>query len=135
MSFKKAWKKARDGKIVMRQIGSGFKRYLIISPAGNVRIRSIFEKVPGIEREDLLCVDDLCSKEWVIIVPPKTIDDIKCDRCGKPAEFNEGGGNCPECGADLCFDCGQWSADEDDGRCGQCQNGSSNNKQEIKKEN
>jgi hypothetical protein len=31
-----------------------------------------------------------------------------CDRCGKPADFDKCGGNCIECGDDLCTECGQW---------------------------
>ena len=36
--------------------------------------------------------------------------NIKCDRCGKPAEFLGEGGNCPECGDDLDIHCaGNWT--------------------------
>ena len=33
--------------------------------------------------------------------PSEYLNEIKCDRCGKPAMFDENGGNCPECGDDL----------------------------------
>ena len=51
-----------------------------------------------------------------------SINDIKCDRCGQPADFAYGkGGNCLECGDDLCISCaGNWH--DDDGICDQCFN-------------
>jgi hypothetical protein len=44
-----------------------------------------------------------------------SINDIVCDRCGESAEFADGeGGNCPECGNDLCIGCaGSWRERED----------------------
>ena len=50
------------------------------------------------------------------------INDIKCDRCGQPADFVYGeGGNCPECGDDLCISCAvDWH--DDDGICDKCFN-------------
>jgi len=50
------------------------------------------------------------------------MNDIKCDRCGQPADFYDGnGGNCPQCGDDLCISCaGKWYGD--DGICDKCYN-------------
>ena len=53
------------------------------------------------------------AKTWLAETenkPSETLDDIKCDRCGKPAMFRGEGGNCPECGDDLCIGCaGCWT--------------------------
>ena len=45
---------------------------------------------------------------------------IKCDRCGKDIthEINDEGGNCNDCGDNLCADCaGEW---DEWGHCGKC---------------
>jgi len=39
---------------------------------------------------------------------PVTLEDIKCDRCGERARFEADGGNCQECGDNLCADCALW---------------------------
>jgi len=52
-----------------------------------------------------------------------SIDDLICNRCGNNADFNKSGGNCPECGDDLCIECaGSWSetANDDDPGCAIC---------------
>ena len=47
--------------------------------------------------------------------PPKYMYELTCDRCGKLADFNNGGGNCPECGGDLCLACAKyWHETADD---------------------
>jgi hypothetical protein len=57
---------------------------------------------------------------------PEYLHEIKCDRCGKMADFENGGGNCGECGDDLCLDCaGSWTElakDDEPGHavCAQC---------------
>jgi len=46
-------------------------------------------------------------------------DEIQCDRCGQPAHFDDKGGNCPQCGDDLCIACAErWHDDE--GICDRC---------------
>ena len=58
--------------------------------------------------------------------PPESLHEVKCDRCGKLADFESGGGNCAECGDDLCLDCaGRWTElakDDEPGHavCAQC---------------
>jgi len=39
-----------------------------------------------------------CIRQWQPVADgcPETLADIKCDRCGKPAEFDGNGGHCPE---------------------------------------
>jgi hypothetical protein len=42
--------------------------------------------------------------------PPRFPHEIRCDRCGEPADFNGKGGHCPECGENLCIRCaGTWT--------------------------
>ena len=50
-----------------------------------------------------------------------TINDVICGKCKRPADFDNGGGNCPECGDDLCSNCsGGWIQMGDDCLCKQC---------------
>ena len=51
-----------------------------------------------------------------------SINGLLCDRCGQPARFDSAGGNCPECGDDLCIACaGHWHEEEEyNGLCDQC---------------
>ena len=47
------------------------------------------------------------------------LDEVHCDRCGQLADFLGEGGNCPECGDDLCITCAvAWHGDE--GICDRC---------------
>jgi hypothetical protein len=41
-------------------------------------------------------------------IPSFGLQDIKCDRCGNLAHFDTDGGNCEDCGDDLCADCALW---------------------------
>jgi hypothetical protein len=76
------------------------------------------------------------AKEWVVgevrkyfeannfeftETSPKYLHKIKCDRCGKLANFDGGGGNCQECGDDLCRQCAEsWTEVVEDGEIGHC---------------
>jgi hypothetical protein len=84
------------------------------------RLRCLLEDTSGRQVDVPLNTSDLRSKSWIVVDPPETIDDIKCDRCGKFADFCEGGGVCDDCGDNLCWECAQWTSDEDDERCGKC---------------
>jgi len=48
--------------------------------------------------------------------------DIICDRCGQPARFDVQGGNCENCGDDLCADCAKWESDAVGTWCEKCRN-------------
>ena len=45
-----------------------------------------------------------------------------CDRCNKDITvgFHEDGGNCPECGDDLCYDCAGWENIDNTTMCSRC---------------
>jgi len=48
--------------------------------------------------------------------------DIICDRCGQPARFDVQGGNCENCGDDLCADCAKWESNVVGTWCEKCRN-------------
>ena len=48
------------------------------------------------------------------------LDKIMCDRCGNNADFDETGGNCPNCGDNLCATCADWIETEDGAICQAC---------------
>ena len=73
------------------------------------------------------------KEQWEIEVieetnAPESLREIRCDRCGAPANFQDGGGNCPECGDDLCIQCActwtELAEDDEPGHsvCKRCRN-------------
>ena len=95
---------------------------LAVKLDANTLFRALALCVPGCEKaKPLIIATRLDNRKRDTVMSIENYDEIKCDRCGKPACFDGEGGNCPQCGDDLCIECAEhWHEDDDGSVCDQC---------------
>jgi hypothetical protein len=58
-------------------------------------------------KEDLVQICNDIRNQQEEKLKESNLDDVICDRCGKPANFDNCGGHCSECGDNLCIECAE----------------------------